>query len=369
MTSVNITAKAIGKNGANFTLEYKGATLHRARQDTAIFGQTEKTILVGIFDGHGAYGASISSNCAKFFWDYVLVNQDLFIDLVKNNNINQVKTLISESFQSINQKTKLKSGTTVSLVIILNVESRRILINANVGDSPIFQIDQQVTDMYQDQSVDNLETYQLYVDYQVANGKPILEPDFSICRNIPLNKPSNYNQEWPPKLYQINDNKVSVRENSKEIVRQILDFNFGTKYSKEYIDFLSLGTQTIRTNKNSHPMQNFGSHLGKYGTQMFSSIGDHETSICLPFIQINELNPNIKSIVLFSDGIFDFIEDKNELKPLILSSTSATQLWNELIEYIDIKATDPNSKHYKDKSFKAKEYFKHDDCSLVLIHF
>ena len=35
MDKINVSAKAIGLNGAQFNQDYKGATLFRARQDTA----------------------------------------------------------------------------------------------------------------------------------------------------------------------------------------------------------------------------------------------------------------------------------------------------------------------------------------------
>ena len=367
MDKINVSAKAIGINGAQFKLNYKGATLFRARQDTALIGLFDKFILTGIFDGHGVSGDFASITTAKYFWDYFKEQHLYLIELLQQKNYQLGKELIKQAFKTINSKVE-QGGTTATLNIVLEVDNQKILINANVGDSPMFEISDQVKAIYQDQSADNLAAYQLYVDHQVKVGQPILEPVLSICRT--LRAPPNYKEEWPPKLFQLDDQKkVSIRENSKEILTQILEYNFGPHYPEEYVNYLTLGTQTIRTNRDTHPMQNFGSHLSYQGTQMVSGIGDHDVSICLPFVEIKDLKPETKTLVLFSDGIDDFIEDYNDLIALTQSSTTANDLWKQMITYIDLKCTDPKSKHYQDKAFKTQDYFKHDDCSIVLMHF
>ena len=67
-----------------------------------------------------------------------------------------------------------------------------------------------------------------------------------------LRNPPNYKEEWPPKLFQLDDQKkVSV-----ETILRNLDTNiriqFWTHYPEEYINYLTLGTQTIRTNRDTH---------------------------------------------------------------------------------------------------------------------
>ena len=71
------------------------------------------------------------------------------------------------------------------MIIVLEVDkSEDTYKNANVGDSPMFEITDQVKTIYQDQSADNLAAYQLYVDHQVKAGQPILEPVLSICQDF-----------------------------------------------------------------------------------------------------------------------------------------------------------------------------------------
>ena len=46
---------------------------------------------------------------------------------------------------------------------------------------------------------------------------------------------------------------------------------------------------------------------------MVSGIGDHDVLNLYTFVEIKELKPETKTLVLFSDGIDDFIEDYNDL--------------------------------------------------------
>lgn len=209
----------------------------------------------------------------------------------------------------------------------------------------------------------------MYIDHQVKNKEKILEPVLSICHN--LKAPVDYKAEWPPKLFLIDeDMKASVRPDAAELVRQIIELNFLPHYNQEFIEHLLSGTQTIRKNTYTHPLDNFGSHLSSIGTQMVSSIGDKSISSCIPYVEIEVILPETQALLLFSDGIDDFIEDYQELAHLVNLSPTAEDLWNNMISYIDLKCTNPNSKHFTDKGYKTTNgFFKHDDCALIMIKF
>jgi len=295
-------------------------------------------LLLGVFDGHGVNGHFYSQFTAKLLakklllqWGQLrlLLEECKEPDEIVFQSYNQVDQVLKEMSKTNHYITKC-SGTTASLLAIMEIKGERYLLASNLGDSeiiieeinrheslPDFKINQPVDLLYRAHNCDNLEAVNEYLEYTHRCG--VLPLPIYYSR---INCPGHCNPIWP----QISD------KNGKPCPLTVYQYNQITRTAspdltsyEKISQFFPDGQQTRRRPpnytredgrvvvKSGFEGDNWGNTLN--GTiQLLKCFGDYNLD---PHIN-RQPNVSVKQfkegyIALSSDGFGDLFRTTTEL--------------------------------------------------------
>lgn len=243
-------------------------------QDTCFMVDTPDSILLGLFDGHGDFGADVVNYCSEFIQSYFLNKKDTMLKKPKEF----LKTMAIECNKGL-RKSKIDimmSGTTLLLVLFYD----SILYHANVGDSRIILA---------------TESYLSY-DTQLPNS-PANQEEIRIHRKIKAKRSI-------PKFKGINAIQLTKDQKPED--------------PEERERIIKSGGRIERVCDQS------GNKFGPYrvwrplshtpGLAMSRSIGDFiakDIGVCAdPVVNSHQFDPNKDHfVILASDGIWDVIQN------------------------------------------------------------
>ena len=297
-------------------------------------------LLLGVFDGHGENGHFYSQFTAKLLAKQFLLEWKQLRLLLEGEKEVDVKQRVNQLYNHVDQVLQEMSktnpyitrcsGTTASLLAIMDIKGERYLLASNLGDSemiieeinrqpglPDFKIKQPVDVLHKQHNCDNIEAVNEYLEYTYKQGVKPLPIYYSR-----INCPGACNPIWP----QISDENgkpcpLPVYEYHQETQKASPDLTSYEKISQFFPD----GQQTRRRPpnytradgrvvvKSGYEGQNWGNSLN--GTiQLLKSFGDYNLDPHInrqPNISIRTFKEGY--IALSSDGFGDLFRSTSEL--------------------------------------------------------
>ena len=342
--------------------------------------------LLGVFDGHGDKNSQYYSYiCCTILIERILKKWEDFRELVSENNVDEIKKIIKYLFiytqnnlklnKNIKQRKKLDShiplkirhgGTTASIALVINSKSKRVLITANCGDSPIiWSNDSTIKECSLEHNCDNIVAVNEYLSRMKELNKRPKKIMYSRI-NYPLHggpiwdSNNDGNPQPIPVFDYIDDKAVLIKDNYNKLSRF---YPKGIQTRRYPPTEIVNGAEKVLS---GHEAENWGSTL-EGEVQLLKSFGDFylkKDICCVPHITINEINES-GLLMVASDGFTDLYSIKewvDFLKKLDLSDPlSVKEIKSKIFNIFSID---------KEYGFKYKGDTPHpiwDDVSLVVV--